>query len=358
MKLGSQTIALILSLSVASITTAFLFLIPSSDGIELFITFILSFGSCYLLSIVILDFVFFREINTIYDMLRDIKQDDKPGVNEVNLEKLSINPLRKINQEIYSYAQDKRREIDQLRKMEAFRREFIADVSHELKTPIFAAQGFVHTLLDGAVEDKKVRMKFLKKAGRSLDGLDILVQDLLTISQIETGQIKMHFEIFDIAKLAHDVIDQLEDKAGKKNVNLSVSGKEDEAVLVYADKRRIGQVLTNLVLNAIKYNAKKGDVIIYFQDKENKVQVCVKDTGIGIPEEDVPRIFERFYRVEKSRSKDKGGTGLGLSIVKHIIEGHQGNVDVASNPGKGSVFSFELAATEQDLPETYEFEPE
>ena len=354
MKLGSRAISLLLACSVSLITTAFLSLMPAVDFWALLVTFLLSFSSGYILSEVVLNFLFFKEINTLYDMLKDVRNDNDFSKYEViDVGKPSINPLKQVNQEIYTFVQDKRKEIDDLKRMEIFRREFIADVSHELKTPIFAAQGFVHTLLDGAVEDKKVRMKFLKKAAKSLDGLDILVQDLLTISQMETGEIKMHFEVFDIKKVARDVLEQLEDKSNKKKVSLGVRCEEEGPVMVYADKRRIGQVLSNLMLNAIKYNKQGGEVELGLVPKKNQVNIYIKDTGVGIPAEDLGRIFERFYRVEKSRSKDKGGTGLGLAIVKHIIEAHQSNVRVSSTAGKGSVFSFELARKKQNLPDTH-----
>lgn len=214
-------------------------------------------------------------------------------------------------------------------------------MSHELKTPIFAAQGFVHTLLDGAVNDKSVRNKFLKKAAKSLDGLDALVQDLLTLSQIETGQIKMHFESIDLAKLTEEVFEQLEDKAKKRNIRLKVE-TDTRPVIVYADWQRIFQVMSNLVSNAIKHSYEGGEVVVWFEIGKKNVTTHVRDYGEGIPAEHLPRIFERFYRVDKSRSREKGGTGLGLAIVKHILENHNTKAEVKSEPEKGSDFSFKL----------------
>ena len=231
--------------------------------------------------------------------------------------------------------------------METFRKEFIADISHELKTPIFAAQGFVHTLLDGAVKDKSVRNRFLKKAAKSLDGLDMLVQDLLTLSQIETGEIKMHFEDFDIRRLTEEVFEQFENKADKKMIDMRFEPNIPEEVIVYGDWQRINQVMTNLISNAVKYSGEKSKIRVNFIPIDGEVEVVVRDTGEGIPEEDVKRIFERFYRVDKSRSREKGGTGLGLAIVKHIMEGHNTKVEVKSSPGKGSEFKFRLKAGEE-----------
>lgn len=232
-------------------------------------------------------------------------------------------------------------ELERMRKLEAFRRDFIADVSHELKTPIFSAQGFVHTLLDGAAKDKKIRKKFLKKAAKSLDGLDVLVQDLLTLSHIETGQIRMHFSEYDVFSLTREVLDELRDRADEKGVRLRMESPATK-VKVWADKLRIRQVLVNLVSNAINHSLEDGEVVVSFQPGNDVVTIAVQDFGKGIPEEHIHRIFERFYRIDKSRSREKGGTGLGLAIVKHILDGHHSTMTVESKPGKGAIFTFAL----------------
>ncbi len=288
---------------------------------------------------IILEFLIFREINKIYNLFEKLRKKELKAINTYKSN--PFNPLKKINDEIYSYAALKQKEIDELKKMEAFRREFIADVSHELKTPIFAAQGFVHTLLDGAIKDKTVRTQFLERAAKSLDDLDLLVQDLLTLSHIETGEIKMQLEYFDIKKLIEDVVDQFVTKAEKKDINLKIVAPNDK-VIVYGDWKRISQVMNNLVSNAIKYSNDGGKVEVGFKFYKNEVLTYVKDSGVGIPTEDVKRIFERFYRVDKSRSRENGGTGLGLAIVKHILEEHGSKVEVKSTLGKGSEFSFKL----------------
>jgi two-component system phosphate regulon sensor histidine kinase PhoR len=272
----------------------------------------------------------------------------KKELSKLDREKTSaLNPLKTINEEIYSFAELKQKELDELRKLEAFRREFIADVSQELKTPIFAAQGFVLTRLDGAVNDKNVRTKFLKKAAKSLDGLDMLVQDLLTLSHIETGQIKMHFESFDLRKLTEEVFEQLEEKADKKDVKLKVDDSEGK-VVVYADWQRISQVMTNLISNAIKHSSDGSQVDVSFDIVKKGIITKVKDRGDGIAPEHLSRIFERFYRVDKSRSREKGGTGLGLAIVKHILDGHNSKPEVDSVLGEGSTFSFKLPRAKPD----------
>ncbi len=337
---NSRAVAVLLAFSVAAVTTAFLSLIEGVPMSALWLVFFVSGSSAYLLISIVLEFLFFKEINKIYNVFNKLGNKNYSFVDELE-EKSSLNPLKRINQEIYSFAANKQREIEELKRMAAYRREFLADVSHELKTPIFAAQGFVYTLLDGAVKDKSVRNKFLKKAGKSLDGLEMLVNDLLTLSHIEAGEIKMHFENFDMIELVQDVFDQLEGKADKKHTKLKLD-KEYEPLTVYADFNRIHQVMINLVSNALKYSGEDSEVIIGFELHKSHVEISVKDNGSGISPEHIKRIFDRFYRIDKSRSKDRGGTGLGLSIVKHIVEAHGASVTVTSAVGKGSVFSFKL----------------
>ena len=330
---------MLLAVCIALITTLFLSLFKSVGSTVLVVAFFISFSVSYLMIFVVLEFLIFREIARIHKLINKLKKKELSGIEKQNAS--ALNPLKSINEEIYSFADLKQKEIDELRKLEAFRREFIADVSHELKTPIFAAQGFVHTLLDGAVNDKAVRTKFLKKAAKSLDGLDVLVQDLLTLSHIETGQIKMHFENIDLYKLTEEVFEQFEDKADDKEVKLRLDGSSRK-VTVYADWQRITQVMTNLISNAIKHSHDNGEVIVSFEISKKYVTTFVRDFGEGIPPEHQVRIFERFYRVDKSRSREKGGTGLGLAIVKHILDGHNTRAEVESTPGKGAAFSFRL----------------
>ena len=342
---SARTMALLLAVSIALVTALFLSLVDGVERQALIVAVIISFSASYLLTFVVLEFLIFREIDKIYKMMAKLRKKELSGITK---EKSNVlNPLEKITQEINSFAVLKQKEIDELKKLEAFRKEFIADVSHELKTPIFAAQGFVHTLIDGAVNDKSVRNKFLKKAAKSLDGLDALVQDLLTLSQIETGDIKMHFEHIDLHNLCKEVVEQFEEKAVKKNIKLQLE-EPKQKMMVYADWQRITQVMTNLISNAINYTPEGGGVIISFDSSKKNVTTFVTDTGEGIPAVHLSRIFERFYRVEKSRSREKGGTGLGLAIVKHILEGHNTKAEVETKEGKGSVFSFKLPRSKSD----------
>lgn len=243
------------------------------------------------------------------------------------------------------------REIKKLKNLEAYRREFLGEVSHELKTPIFAIQGFIHTLMEGAVYDEKVRMKFLKKAMRNSDRLSTLVQDLLILTQAESGEMEVNIRKFFLLELVHDVVDSLDYKLTKKKRNITCDIIADttlEYVLVLADRERIHQVLTNLIDNAIKYGDADGRIEIQLRKNEDqgKMLISVKDNGPGIDPEHLDKIFRRFYRVDKSRSREKGGTGLGLAICKHLIKLHGENLTVDSELGAGTTFTFSLKLAE------------
>lgn len=336
---SARVLALLLAVSISLVTSLFLSLVNDVNLPAVIVAGIISFSVSYILIFVILEYLIFKEINKIYKMLDKLQRSE---LGDITAQKpAQLNPLKKIPEEIYSFATLKQKEIDELKKLETFRKEFVADVSHELKTPIFAAQGFVHTLLDGAVNDKNVRVKFLRKAAKSLDGLDALVQDLLTLSQIETGDIKMKFDNIDLYNLCIEVMDQFEQRGKSRGVDVKIE-KPEGPIFAYADWLRISQVMTNLISNAIKYNRENGTVNIRFEVGKKYVTIFVTDTGEGIPASHLNRIFERFYRVEKSRSREKGGTGLGLAIVKHILEGHNSKAEVSSEQGKGSTFSFKL----------------
>jgi two-component system phosphate regulon sensor histidine kinase PhoR len=337
----SRGISLVLAIAIAALTVAFLLLLDDATPALLLVAGGISFSVSYILMQITLEFLIFKEISNIYAVLEKIQKKDSPIIPEKN-ERLFISPLRKINKTINNYALAKNKEIEALQKNAEFRREFIADISHELKTPIFAAQGYIHTLLDGAVDDKSVRLKFLKRAAKSLNALDKLVQDLLTLNQMESGVIKFHLESFDLKDLIHEVIEELEQKASKRDMLIRYYYDKEKSYRTIADKDKIFRVCQNLISNAIKYNNDGGEVDVNLKAQKNHITVEVKDNGKGIPPEDLKRIFERFYRVEKSRSREKGGTGLGLAIVKHILEGHKSKISVSSTLGKGSIFSFEL----------------
>ncbi|MBL7849549.1 MAG: two-component sensor histidine kinase [Cyclobacteriaceae bacterium] len=335
---SARSMALLLAVFIALVTVLFLSLIEVGMT-ALLVAGLICFAASYLLIYVVMEFLIFREINKIHKMLAKVRKQELSDI--AGQKSGALNPLRNINDEIIAFAALKQKEIDELKKLEQFRKDFVANVSHELKTPIFAAQGFIHTLLDGAMNDKQVREKFLKKAAKNLDGLDMLVQDLLTLSQIETGDIKMKFETFDLVALCAEVLEQLEGRARKKDIRLRL-GDPRQKLFVHADPLRISQVVTNLVSNAVNYTPEGGEVTVSFDMGKKQVTTFVRDNGEGIPAEHLSRIFERFYRVDKSRSREKGGTGLGLAIVKHILEGHNTRAEVESTVGMGSVFSFRL----------------
>lgn len=341
MSLSPRFIALILASLIAGLTMAFLAFVPGTNGNMLFVAGTSSFLLSFFLVLYAIDILVYREITKLYEAIRKLK------VRDFSISRKSIlktgNPFKKLNDEIFVYVARKQKEIDELKKMEQFRREFLADVSHELKTPIFAAQGFIHTLIDGAVDDEYVRDKFLAKAARSLDGLDALVQDLVALSQLETGELKMHFDRVDIRHLTDEIFEQLESVANARQTTLKVRTIFPGPVWVKADKQRIRQVMTNLIQNALKYGNDNGKVLVVLEeDGKRHIQISVRDDGPGIPPEHLNRIFERFYRVEKSRSKEQGGTGLGLAIVKHILNAHKSKITVLSRLEKGTEFRFKL----------------
>jgi two-component system phosphate regulon sensor histidine kinase PhoR len=338
---SSRAVALLLGISISIVTTAFLSLMEGITLLTILVGAAISFSISYLLIYLTYRLFIFDEIDKIYDLLNKISQGEYTFDKEET--RSSSNPIKQLSSEISNYVNVKQREIEELKKMESFRKEFLADVSHELKTPIFAAQGFIHTLLDGAIKDKNVRSKFLKKAAKSLSRLDKLVQDLLIISQMEAGTIKMVYSHFNLNHLIREVFDQFENKADKKSLQLCFDKDCPEEIYVYADKQKIFQVLLNLISNGIKYNTDtQGIISINIVPGESTVRVEVSDNGPGIPKDDLKRIFERFYRVDKSRSKDRGGIGLGLAIVKHIMEAHHQKIWVTSEIGEGSCFYFNL----------------
>ncbi|RAI85926.1 sensor histidine kinase [Algoriphagus yeomjeoni] len=346
----SRGISLILALAISALVVAFLSLMDGANLLLLLVAWGVSFSSSYLLISFMLEFLIFKEIGDIYSLLEKIQRKDLSEISEKG-RKGSISPLRKINKVINSYAIARQKEIDTLQKNAEFRREFIADISHELKTPIFATQGYIHTLLDGAIDDKQVRMRFLKRAAKSLDSLDVLVQDLLTLNQMESGVIKFNFSEFDLKELIEEVMEELEHKASKREIHITFDFEEGKTYWTKGDRQKIYRVCQNLIFNAMKYNHNGGEVQVLLKTHKNTIQVDITDDGPGIPPEDLKRIFERFYRVEKSRNKKEGGTGLGLAIVKHILEGHKSKISVSSTVGKGSIFSFSLPIIKIDSPE-------
>ncbi len=252
--------------------------------------------------------------------------------------------VENISEELTAWADDNDKEIARLKQNEAFRKQYLGNVAHELKTPIFNIQGYISTLLDGGLEDELINRKYLERAEKSIDRLINIVSDLDTISKLENDMNRLKMEEFDIVALAKEIVEQLEIEAAKRSIRLSVKGADSlpSSFWVTADQHFVGQVLVNLITNSIHYGKDGGTTRIRFRDMADKVLVEVEDTGIGIPKEDMPRIFERFYRVDKGRSRGQGGTGLGLAIVKHIVEAHGERITVRSELGSGTTFAFPL----------------
>ena len=260
------------------------------------------------------------------------------------LSELRDKHVENIGEELTAWADTNDKEIARLKEAERFRKQYLGNVAHELKTPIFNIQGYSSTLLDGGLEDELINRNYLERAEKSIDRLINIVNDLDTISKLESSMNKLNLEKFDIVALAKEIAEQAEIEADKKHIRISVKGVENlpSPFWVLADKHYIGQVLVNLIINSIRYGKEGGQTRIRFRDMLDKILVEVEDNGLGIGKEDLPRIFERFYRTDKGRSREQGGTGLGLAIVKHIIEAHGERISVRSEPGVGSTFSFTL----------------
>ncbi|MEY3600591.1 MAG: hypothetical protein RLZZ463_1368 [Bacteroidota bacterium] len=251
--------------------------------------------------------------------------------------------MKTLTAEIEKFAQEKKLEIDGLKVREQYRKDFLGNISHELKTPLFMIQGYILTLLDGAVDDKKVAKKYLQRAAKGVDRLTYIIKDLDLITKFEAGNLTVDPEAFDAVDLVRSVFEMLEMRASKKNITLTFDMEYQQPIMVWADAEKIQQVLTNLIVNAIKYGHEDGTIEVSIEDLvKSKVIIRITDNGEGIAKEHIPRLFERFYRVDKSGSRKEGGSGLGLSIVKHIIEAHGEKIYVESVLGVGSEFSFTL----------------
>lgn len=252
--------------------------------------------------------------------------------------------LLRLNERVDFLIELREREVKHFENLDSYRKEYLGNVSHELKTPVFNIQGYIDTLIHGGLEDPNINKDYLKRAEKSIDRLINIIDDLETISQLESGGLHLDLDTFDMATLCKDIYSALEINAAKRHIHLDLARKYDKPVLVKADKFRIRQVLVNLVTNSIKYGKEGGTTVIALSYLNNDVVVEVSDNGDGIDAEHLPRIFERFYRIDKGRSREQGGTGLGLAIVKHIIEAHEKSIKADSERGKGTKFTFSLQA--------------
>ena len=338
---SSKNISIIVAIIVAIFTgifSAFSFIIESTNlwkylCIEILAVFIIT----YVIIFYTLRKVLINKITPIYKI---IQKTTSPNLSQIDSyeDKDIINETGK---DVANWAKLKTREIDKLKKLEKYRREFLGNVSHELKTPIFNAQGYISTLLDGGLEDETINHKYLEKADQSINRLITIVQDLESISKLESGELELIREDFNIIPLVKEVIDMHEMRANQKNIKVQINSNEKN-IIVNADKQRITDVINNLIVNSVIYGKHNGNTSVKFYDMDNKILIEISDNGVGIEEKYIPRLFERFFRVDKSRSRDQGGTGLGLAIVKHILEVHGESIHVRSTLGEGSAFSFTL----------------
>ncbi len=324
-----------------------------STGVVAFLTyyfFEFSFLFCGYFAITIALFSFFvlqyRVEHFIYRRVKKIYDDVSLLESSTFRSQPITTDMATLTREVKKFATDKKLEIEMLKVREEYRREFIGNVSHELKTPLFTVQGYLSTLLDGAMNDKSIRKKYLQRAEKGVERLIYIVQDLDMISKLEMGDLNLEMHSFDVVKLVQNVFDLLEMEASKKDILLLFDMQYNKPIVVTADSEKIEQVLINLVMNSIKYGKEKGSTEVSIENlTEKKVIVRVKDDGEGIEKHHISRLFERFFRVDKSGARSEGGSGLGLSIVKHIIEAHDEKIYVESEFGKGSEFSFTLEKT-------------
>ena len=293
--------------------------------------------SIYFLVVLLLKRYINDKIEPIYKVIREIPLQGKAGKGPNQ----NVNEIADVHKEVEEWAKNQTQEITRLKDLERYRKEFVGNVSHELKTPIFNIQGYILTLLEGGLDDPKINKLYLKRTEKSIDRMISIVEDLESITKLESGVLRLRIESFDIGKMVEEVFEMEQMMANERKIHF-IFDRPDKNILVRADKKRMMEVLSNLVANGIKYGRKKGFVKVTFYDLKDHLMIEVMDDGIGIDKGDLPRVFERFFRVDKSRSREQGGTGLGLSIVKHIIEAHKQTINVKSEVDEGTTFTFTL----------------
>ncbi|MFD2148481.1 sensor histidine kinase [Mucilaginibacter antarcticus] len=315
---------------------------------DLAITFIATIISSFLVFYYLIEKYVYSKIKLIYKLIHNLKlgRDLRDALGE----HMSSDPINDVEQEVQEWAREKKNEIDNLRTQERFRRDFLSNISHEFKTPLFAIQGYIEALQDDDFDDRDLARQFLNKASKNVDRLSYLIQDLDEISKLESGELPINYTKFKINDLIKEVIEASELKARQHKVKAIFKQKYDEGIQVNADRQKITQVLVNLIDNSFKYGKEGGNTWITLFDLHDQVLIEVTDDGVGIEEKFLPRLFERFFRTDTSRSRQIGGSGLGLAIVKHIVEAHQQTINVRSTEGVGSTFGFTLQKAKQNLP--------
>ncbi len=304
----------------------------------IFILPIFSFVIAYFSLVFFINKYIYRRIKLIYKTIHDTK--NSKNITHEN----SSDIIEYVNQEVLHWKSSYQKELNTLNELEEYRRTYIGNVSHELKTPLFNIQGFIETLIDGGIDDPSINRKYLEKASSNIERLQVILDDLTAISKLESGQLSLEFQKFDIKELVKEVFEEFEIHATTRGVKFSFKEGADDHINVNADREKIRQVLVNLIGNALKYGKENGFIKVSFYTLASNILVEVTDNGIGIAPAHLKHIFDRFYRVEKGRSRENGGSGLGLSIVKHIIEAHSQTINVRSKEGIGATFGFTLAA--------------
>lgn len=311
---------------------------------------ILSVFICFIVSFIVLYYFYYvklaQRINLLTEKIRKRFLNKEIPQKQNQLEE--PDSLILLENKVDYLIELRQKELKHFDNLDSYRKEYLGNVSHELKTPVFNIQGYIDTLLNGGLEDETINVDYLKRAEKSIDRLIHIIDDLETITQLESGELHLDIDTFDIATLCKDIYAALELNAAKRNIKLELSKKYDKPVYVKADKFRIRQVLVNLITNSIKYGNDNGTTNIALNYLNNDVVIEVSDNGDGIEPQHLPRLFERFYRIDKGRSREQGGTGLGLAIVKHIIDAHQKSIKVQSQPKKGTTFTFSLNAAEEE----------
>jgi two-component system phosphate regulon sensor histidine kinase PhoR len=316
--LNPKSIAFYISLMVAVTATVVALTTRSmeiNDTLSCFVVFAIVFLISYFMIYVALERFIYRKIKLVYKTIHNLKLN-RFTKDILGKSLRSEDPLTDVQQEVQEWAEDSHKEIEGLKKAELYRKEFLSNLSHEFKTPLFSIQGYVHTLLDGAMDDGEVNKHFLEKTAGSIERLCNLVNDLEEIAKLESGEEQLDKVTFDIYSLTKDVFEEMEYKAKISNIHFSIKKGCEKPFYVFADKDKIRQVLVNLLDNSIKYGNQDGNTIVSFYDMAENILIELTDDGIGISEDHLSRLFERFYRVDKSRSREQGGTGLGLAIVK------------------------------------------
>ncbi|MBI2721286.1 MAG: sensor histidine kinase [Bacteroidetes bacterium] len=310
--------------------------------------FILSVFVCFITSFITLYYFYYIEVSKNINILSEKirKRFLSKQIPQHHSQLDEIDSIEELESSVNYLIESREKELAHFENLDSYRKEYLGNVSHELKTPVFNIQGYVDTLLNGGLEDATINVNYLKRAEKSIDRLINIIDDLETITQLETGDLHLDVDTFDIAALCRDIYSAMELAAAKRNINLEFFKKYDKPVYVKADKFRIRQVLVNLITNSIKYGKDSGTTYTRFSYLNNDVIIEISDNGTGIEPKHLPRVFERFYRVDKGRSREQGGTGLGLAIVKHIVDAHQKSIKVDSEVGKGTCFTFSLNAGE------------